>query len=76
MRMIRSWIEAIIVFFLFIGCTLIFYYGILWVSEEYKDYHRYDEPKGKAVKVVQQNNDNGSSHSSLSRLHLFLLNGE
>lgn len=69
--------EAFFVFLIFIGCTLIFYYGILWVSEEYKKYHRYDEPQGKAVKVVQQDDDDKETISiSLSRLHLFLVNGE
>ncbi|ADC50998.1 MULTISPECIES: YqzK family protein [Alkalihalophilus] len=45
-------LQSIKVFLLFIGCTVLFYYGILWVSAEYESYHRYDEPKGKAVKVM------------------------
>ncbi|WP_216830460.1 YqzK family protein [Alkalihalobacterium elongatum] len=53
----KTWLDAIWntlkVFVLFMGCTLLFYYGILWVSEEYESYHRYDEPKGRAVKVIQ-----------------------
>ncbi|HHY22267.1 MAG TPA: YqzK family protein [Bacilli bacterium] len=52
-----SWIaivwNTLKVFVLFTGCTLLFYYGILWISAEYESYHRYDEPKGKAVKVMQ-----------------------
>lgn len=52
-----SWIaivwNTLKVFVLFTGCTLLFYYGILWISAEYEGYHRYDEPKGKAVKVMQ-----------------------
>lgn len=49
--------NTIKVFLLFVTCTLLFYYGILWVSNEYDSYHRYDEPKGRAVKVVQMEDD-------------------
>lgn len=63
MRRIGTLFEAIWVFFLFVGCTLVFYYGILWVSEEYNNYHRYDEPKGRAVKVVHLENYNSIDSS-------------
>lgn len=76
MRIIKTTFEAFLVFLIFIGCTLIFYYGILWISEEYKNYHRYEEPKGKAVKVVQHVDDENAFQLSLARLHLFLINGE
>ena len=39
------------VFILFTGCTILFYYGMMWVNEEYQSYHRYDEPEGTALKV-------------------------
>ncbi|MCM3714840.1 YqzK family protein [Alkalihalobacillus oceani] len=75
----KTWFQAVIqtlkVFLLFMGCTLLFYYGILWVSQEYESYHRYDEPKGKAIKVFHMENDNGSS-SWIERLLLFYLEGE
>ncbi|MDG5787684.1 YqzK family protein [Evansella sp. AB-P1] len=76
MNRIKSMIDALWIFFIFIGCTLIFYYGILWVSDEYRDYHRYDEPKGRAVKVVQQDNIESIFEQSMERLHLFLRHGE
>ncbi|WP_080845363.1 YqzK family protein [Cytobacillus gottheilii] len=62
------------VFVLFTGCTILFYYGIMWLNEEYQDYHRYDEPDGAAVKV----SSSGEEHDSnfLDRLFLFYLNGE
>ncbi len=41
------------VFFTFICFTLLFYYGLLWLNEEYQDFHRYDEPEGRAVKVFE-----------------------
>lgn len=63
------------VFILFVGCTLLFYYGILWVSEEYESYHRYDEPKGRAVKVFQQEAEIKESHW-VDRLLFFYHYGE
>ncbi|GIN85595.1 putative membrane protein YqzK [Heyndrickxia sporothermodurans] len=72
-----SWIKVIIrtlrVFILFTGCTLLFYYGIMWVNQEYEDYHRYDEPKGTAVKV---NLAVSEKASWFDRLLLFYLDGE
>ncbi|MCM3760342.1 YqzK family protein [Alkalihalobacillus oceani] len=75
----KTWFQAVIqtlkVFLLFMGCTLLFYYGILWVSQEYESYHRYDEPKGKAIKVFHMENGSGSS-SWIERLLLFYQEGE
>lgn len=62
------------VFILFTGCTILFYYGIIWVNEEYQNYHRYDEPKGAAVKVSNTAHKEGSS--LFERLALFYQNGE
>ncbi|WP_347552909.1 YqzK family protein [Pseudalkalibacillus hwajinpoensis] len=61
------------VFLLFTGCTLLFYFGILWVNQEYQNYHRYDEPQGKAVKVVQMETD---KQIFLERLEFFYQTGE
>ncbi|WP_260842784.1 YqzK family protein, partial [Staphylococcus epidermidis] len=46
--------QVVRVFLLFAACTIMFYYGIIWVSQEYENYRRYDEPEGTAVKVIQQ----------------------
>ncbi|TKD70387.1 DUF4227 family protein [Pseudalkalibacillus hwajinpoensis] len=62
------------VFLLFTGCTLLFYFGILWVNQEYQNYHRYDVPQGKAVKVVQM--ETIKQHTFLERLGLFYQTGE
>lgn len=74
-----SWLKVVLqtlkVFVLFTGCTILFYYGIMWLNEEYQDYHRYDEPKGAAVKVSASAN-NGEQANWLDRLILFYLNGE
>ncbi|KAF0816932.1 MULTISPECIES: YqzK family protein [unclassified Cytobacillus] len=74
----KSWLsmafQTIKVFVIFTGCTILFYYGIMWLNEEYQDYHRYDEPRGAAVKVSASGTDEDSS--LLDRLILFYLNGE
>ena len=68
--------DTIRVFIIFIGCTLIFYYGILWVSQEYESYHRYDEPKGRAVKVVQMDSIHPEKVTFMDRLLFFYHYGE
>ncbi|AIC94194.1 DUF4227 family protein [Shouchella lehensis] len=60
---------------LFVACTAIFYYGILWVTDELSEFHRYDVPEGNALKassVAISDED----RSLLQRLTLFLLDGE
>ncbi|ALA51042.1 YqzK family protein [Shouchella clausii] len=60
---------------LFTLCTTIFYYGILWVSHEFSEYHKYDEPEGKALKVMSMNV--GESDLSIDeRIKRFLWMGE
>jgi hypothetical protein len=67
-------LQTIKVFIIFTGCTILFYYGIMWVNEEYQNYHRYDKPEGAAMKVT--NTLEEKSSSMLDRLKLFYLNGE
>lgn len=67
-------LKTIKVFILFTGCTILFYYGIMWLNEEYTDYHRYDEPKGSAIKVTATGEEQDSAW--LNRLILFYLDGE
>ncbi|MBM7094749.1 MULTISPECIES: YqzK family protein [Alteribacter] len=76
MSFIRSLWETLCVFVLFMGCTLIFYYGIIWVSDEYERYHRFDEPKGRAVKVIGQVQEDSIYKEALDRLRIFYLHGE
>ncbi|WP_251555405.1 YqzK family protein [Neobacillus muris] len=70
----KAILQTLKVFILFTGCTVLFYYGIMWVTEEYQNYHRYDEPEGTAVKV--SNAVDQQSSSLFNRLVLFYLNGE
>jgi hypothetical protein len=67
-------LQTIKVFVIFTACTILFYYGIMWVGEEYQSYHRYDKPEGTAMKVSKDVMEEGSS--LLDRLKLFYLNGE
>ena len=67
-------LKTLKVFVLFTGCTILFYYGIMWLNEEYADYHRYDEPQGAAIKVTATGE--GHDLSWFDRLILFYLNGE
>ncbi|MFT8322317.1 MAG: YqzK family protein [Bacillus sp. (in: firmicutes)] len=66
--------RTIKVFLLFTGCTILFYYAIIWFNEEYQDLHRYDEPSGAAVKV--NSTVAKEEYSWKDRILLFYLNGE
>ncbi|MBM7693186.1 hypothetical protein JOC77_002626 [Peribacillus deserti] len=62
------------VFILFVSFTMLFYFGMIWLNQEYEDYHRYDEPKGTAIKV--SNSVQSSEGNWFDRLLLFYKNGE
>jgi len=66
--------EIFKVFLLFTGCTILFYYAIMWISEEYRIQDPYEEPRGKAVKVVADHAD--GTHPFLERLLWFYMSGE
>lgn len=74
----RQWLQVVYntskVFILFTGCTVLFYFGLMWITEEYQDYHRYDEPEGKAVKA--STNTEETEFDWLERLKIFYKNGE
>lgn len=69
----RTIVDVLKVFLLFTGCTILFYYSIVWMSEEYNYYRRYDEPMGSAVKVSTMEQQ---ETRWLDRLLLFYQNGE
>lgn len=64
--------EMVKIFAVFTVCTLLFYFGLQMMHEEYEEYHRYDEPTGKAVKVLQWQED----QRWLDRLSIFFRLGE
>ncbi|WP_059171021.1 YqzK family protein [Bacillus sp. FJAT-27445] len=70
----RAVYNALKVLILFIACTFLFYYGMMWIHEEYQNYHRYDKPQGTAVKV-SKSADSGNP-DWLDRLLLFYMSGE
>lgn len=71
---VRVVYDTVKVFVLFTGCTLLFYYGILWINQEYGQYHRYEEPDGGALKVSGQSQQRVSAW--FDRLIYFYQNGE
>ncbi len=75
MKYIKLILETLKVFIIFTGCTILFYYAIMWISEEYQNHQKYDEPEGQAVKVVSNHVEN-DQHNWFERLVLFYLNGE
>nr|WP_268236361.1 YqzK family protein [Pullulanibacillus pueri] len=68
------------VFLLFVGCTVLFYFGLKWLDENYEGYHQYDVPSGGAVKVFNPSgtpvNDAPTSDSLSSRFFQFIRDGE
>ncbi|AJH80050.1 YqzK family protein [Heyndrickxia coagulans] len=72
MPWLKLLLHAFKVFILFLCCTLLFYFSLLWVNQEYESYHRYEKPKGAAVKV------SAGDHKPAwaERLLLFYMDGE
>ncbi|MFD1738786.1 YqzK family protein [Bacillus salitolerans] len=74
----KTWLQLVFntikVFILFTGCTILFYYGLMWINQEYQSYHRYDEPEGQSVKVAAMVTE--SKPSFMDRLKLFYHIGE
>lgn len=66
----RMMLDTTRVFIIFIVCTLLFYLGLRMIHSEYKQYHRYDIPKGPAVKVIK------AEEGLIDRLNLFFRLGE
>ncbi|MRH42330.1 DUF4227 family protein [Aquibacillus halophilus] len=63
--------ETIKIFIIFTACTLLFYFGLQAMHAEYQEYHRYDQPEGKAVKVFNYN-----QQDVIDRLSIFFRLGE
>ncbi|MBS4209694.1 YqzK family protein [Bacillus sp. FJAT-50079] len=73
-QIMKFFFQSIRLFLLFVGCTILFYYGIMWIHQEYENYRRYDEPEGTAVKAFQPMKD--QENDWYHRLLLFYRNGE
>lgn len=75
MKYIKLILQTIKVFLIFTTCTILFYYAIMWISEEYQNHKKYDEPEGQAVKVVSDHHIENETNW-FNRLVMFYLNGE
>jgi hypothetical protein len=63
------------VFVLFTGCTILFYFAILWINEEYQNYHRYEKPKGESVQEAS-GLEGSVADNWINRMIFFYENGE
>ncbi|WP_186578297.1 YqzK family protein [Aquibacillus kalidii] len=63
--------DTLKIFVIFTACTILFYFGLKAMHAEYEEYHRYDPPEGKAVKVF-----NYEERGILDRLSIFFRLGE
>ncbi|MBB6448967.1 hypothetical protein HNR44_000916 [Geomicrobium halophilum] len=62
------------IFLVFACCTGLFYYGILFIIDEYQGDERFEEPEGNAIKVFDQESD--SEFSFRDRLWYLWQQGE
>lgn len=75
MNVLKVFFDVLKVFILFIGCTVLFYYGMIWINQEYQSYNRYTPPEEGAVKA-SANLYQPENQTWWDRAVLFYLNGE
>ena len=74
---ISTILDTLKVFFLFVFCTILFYFGLQWLDHNYESYHKYDEPNDGAVKVFNPSDHNKpADENGANRFFQFLRNGE
>ncbi|MRR43534.1 DUF4227 family protein, partial [Bacillus anthracis] len=56
-RVLKLTFDGIKLFLLFTSSTILFYFAILWINEEYESYHRYEMPKEETVEKVSGNEE-------------------
>ncbi|WP_407268776.1 YqzK family protein [Radiobacillus sp. PE A8.2] len=64
--------ETLKIFVIFVACTLLFYFGLRAMHAEYENYHRYDPPEGRAIKVF----NNNEGQDIIDRMSIFFRLGE
>ncbi|GGE38040.1 membrane protein [Pullulanibacillus camelliae] len=74
----RAIFDTIKVFLVFVVCTVLFYFGLKWLDENYEGYHKYDQPNGGAVRVFKTNDAQHvpPSDSMSARFFQFIRDGE
>ncbi|MDM5235793.1 YqzK family protein [Bacillus cereus] len=75
-RALKITFDGIKVFLLFTSCTILFYFAILWINEEYESYHRYEKPKEETVEKVSGNEEEPAKDAFVNRMMFFYENGE
>ena len=74
---ISTILDTLKVFFLFVFCTILFYFGLQWLDHNYESYHKYDEPNDGAVKVFNPSDHHKpTNENGQNRFFQFLRNGE
>ncbi|OUA05983.1 DUF4227 domain-containing protein [Bacillus cereus] len=74
-RALKLTFDGVKVFLLFTSCTILFYFAILWINEEYESYHRYEKPKEETVEKVS-GNEEPAKDAFVNRMMFFYENGE
>jgi len=74
----RAIFDTIKVLLVFVVCTVLFYFGLKWLDENYEGYHQYDQPSDGAVKVFKTNNEQHVTPTApvSTRFFQFLRDGE
>ncbi|HSU79185.1 MAG TPA: DUF4227 family protein [Candidatus Angelobacter sp.] len=70
----KLFIDSLRLLILFMGFTVLFFYGLKWLDQHYESYNKYDKPSDGAVKVLGPTASQPAtdeSHSSGLRLRLF-----
>ncbi|KOS25983.1 membrane protein [Bacillus anthracis] len=74
-RVLKLTFDGIKVFLLFTSCTILFYFAILWINEEYETNKRYEKPKEETVEKVS-GNEEPAKDAFVNRMMFFYENGE
>lgn len=72
MSLFRLFWHTVKIFIIFMICTLFFYFGLIWINQEYENYNRYNQPEGNAIKVSSTDETDVSNWSIIDRIKLFL----
>lgn len=72
MKLMHFFLQTIKIFIIFTICMSLFYFGLLWINEEYENYNRYNQPEGNAIKVSSTTEFEEPSQSIIERFILFL----
>lgn len=75
-RWLTFGIEMIKTTLILIGCLLFFYYGIIWLSENYKGDERLETPTSNVEQVQQAEKEVKNDEVGIGRLYSLLPSGK